>query len=171
MENDKEVSDQPRPSDFAFIPQPGDLAELRRLEESMDGQSLALKVGDGDARGLPPLVEAALVRILAFLSANRAVTIQAHDQLLTTQEAADILKVSRPFVVGLLDRGDLQSGPSAGTHRRVYLKEVVDFQRRLGKTTPRPAPAHSEYEATVVDAPSVAVDAPVTRYMTMEAGD
>lgn len=49
--------------------------------------------------------------------------------MLTTQEAADILNVSRPFFIGLLDAGKMPY-QRLGSHRRILFKDLIAFKEK-----------------------------------------
>ncbi len=72
-----------------------------------------------------------LYRVLMFaaenLAAGRGISIAPLDTLLTTQEAAEFLGMSRPALIKRLDRGDLACR-MVGRHRRVRLRDLVAYQ-------------------------------------------
>jgi excisionase family DNA binding protein len=68
-------------------------------------------------------------RTTELLLAGKGVRIVEDNQALTTQQAADLLNVSRPHLVKLLETGQIPQLPKAGRHRRVARTEVLNYKR------------------------------------------
>ena len=84
---------------------------------------------DSDVVEVPrPLLKPILGLMMQFADGNPVRMIPLNAEL-TTQEAADLLNVSRPHLVRLLERGDIPHR-LVGTHRRVRFSDVVDYRRR-----------------------------------------
>lgn len=78
---------------------------------------------------LPTSALRLLVDILAELAAGNAVKVVPVHAELTTQEAADLLNVSRPHLIKLLESGEL-SYHKTGKHRRVRFADLMDYKKR-----------------------------------------
>lgn len=98
-----------------------------------DPEHLTLSSGD-DHAPLPGPVVDALRRALVALAQGQAVTIFPTSTLLTTQQAADMLGVSRPTIIKILDAGEIPY-ITPGRHRRISLTDVLAYQRRSAVAT------------------------------------
>ncbi len=94
------------------------------------GPARARLVGpDGSQIDVPDELYGVLRDVVTALSQGLAVTIVPHNTMLTTQEAADLLNVSRPTLVRLLTDGEIPYA-MRGRHRRVLLRDILDYQNR-----------------------------------------
>ncbi len=79
---------------------------------------------------LPPAAVALLMEILEAMAAGRGMTIIPQNAELTTVQAADILNVSRPFLIKLLDEGTIPHR-KVGKHRRILIEDVINYKEKI----------------------------------------
>ncbi|MCA1221357.1 helix-turn-helix domain-containing protein [Streptomyces sp. 8L] len=85
--------------------------------------------GDPEPLALPREVVELLAGVLAHLGAGRGVSVVPSDAELTTQQAADMLNVSRPFLIGLLTAGEIEYR-TVGTHRRIKASSLFEYKQK-----------------------------------------
>jgi excisionase family DNA binding protein len=103
---------------------------LSRLLARLPQEQKARLIGpDGLEIELPDEVYRTLREVIDALLKGKAITLAPHDTMLTTQQAADMLGISRPTLVKLLEQGDI-AFEKPGRHRRVRLADLVAYRER-----------------------------------------
>lgn len=67
------------------------------------------------------------------MAAGKSMALILSDATVGTQEAADYLEVSRPYVVRLLEKGEIPFS-KVGTHRRIKVSDLVAYQKKIKAT-------------------------------------
>ena len=91
--------------------------------------SLALESGEVQAVTLAPALTASLLEVLRFVSSGRGFRMIPVEAELTTQQAADLLNVSRPFLVKCLEQGEIPF-VKTGRHRRIRADDLFSYKEK-----------------------------------------
>jgi excisionase family DNA binding protein len=129
------------PGKVAGAARPGDadaeiaLRAARRMGEyltahpGVDPVRIQGELAGDDALVVPRQAAIMLAQILGFLANGQGVTVTPSNAMLTTQQAADFLNVSRPYLIKLLEEQKIPY-QMVGTHRRVAFGELLEYKRK-----------------------------------------
>jgi excisionase family DNA binding protein len=113
---------------------------IKHLKKSIENQPVGTKKifslsfnGNADTVPIPQKAFHILEQALKNMAEGTSFRLMQEDEMIGTQEAADLLKISRPHLVKLLESGEI-SFAKAGTHRRVSKKDVLDFDIKRKQT-------------------------------------
>ena len=110
---------------------PDERPALNRIDAMLEhGARCSKLVGpSGEEVELPASAVQLLHRLVHHLARGQVVTLVPVDRELTTQQAADLLNASRPYLVRLLDEGTI-AYTKTGRHRRVRFDDLIAYKRR-----------------------------------------
>ena len=120
----------PRAYNDPILPTPDLVTQARHILDDGDARFQLIDRTTGMAQDLPGPVFAAIQQVLAALATNQAVSVVPTNMELTTNQAADILNVSRGYVIQLVERGILPHR-MVGTHRRIPLNAAVAHRNAM----------------------------------------
>ncbi len=119
----------PSPDDTLLARESSRLFASREIGEG-DSVRVQFRQGGSDTESVavPASAVRLFLQVLEEMSEGHAVTLMPARAELTAQQVADLLNVSRPYAVQLLDEGKIPSR-FVGEYRRVRLDDVLDFKR------------------------------------------
>lgn len=122
----------PKTRDNLVAPDPAEAEVIARLNAEIDeiyrehGEARLLGP-NGEMIGIPGSAFEALRLVVDAMSKGQTVVLAPQEEELTSQQAADLLRVSRPHLVKLLEAGEIPFH-RVGTHRRVRLEDVLAYR-------------------------------------------
>jgi len=107
---------------------PHDMDVLAKAQAVLASDTpVVLSAASGVSVPLPDELRGLLATVVAAMSCGQAVTLAPLGQQLTTQKAADLLGISRPTLIKLLDGGRIPY-QKPGHHRRIRLSDLLAYQ-------------------------------------------
>ncbi|SFJ77892.1 DNA binding domain-containing protein, excisionase family [Bosea sp. OK403] len=128
--------------------------QLRKVLASHAAGDAKLRVLAKDDRKpsevtLTPGLSALLMELLRYIGKGDAVTLVPVSQMLTTQQAADILNVSRPHLISLLEKGAIKF-ELVGRHRRISANDLFAYRHARDEKRSRALRDLAEMDADLI---------------------
>lgn len=104
---------------------------IRQLEHilSLQGSSAKLVGVNGEAITIPESVYQVLRQVVHAMALGQAISIAPQEHEMTTQQAADILNVSRPYLIKLLEQEAIPY-IKVGSHRRIRYQDLITYKQQ-----------------------------------------
>lgn len=98
------------------------------VENQSNSGKVQLVGSDGEFIERPDSILNVLRQVVNYMVEGKVVSLTSINKELTTQEAAALLNVSRPFLIKILEQGKLNYR-LVGTHRRIHFDDLMDYKR------------------------------------------
>jgi excisionase family DNA binding protein len=110
-----------------------DINKLQRLLKTNKAATIVITVGKNKTNmSVPTKALGFLNGIVSGMAKGKSITVTTTDELISTQQAADFLNVSRPHVVKLLEEGKIPF-QKVGTHRRIKHSDLIAYDKKFTK--------------------------------------
>ena len=107
------------------------IEKLKHLFEASNSHPVLIS-STGEEILLPESVYRALHQVIQAMALGKSITIISHDQEMTTQEEADFLNVSCPYLIKLLEQGKVPY-IKVGSHRRIRFQDLANYKQQRDK--------------------------------------
>ncbi|NDJ22106.1 excisionase family DNA-binding protein [Nostoc sp. B(2019)] len=104
------------------------IKELERIL-SVKGSQAKLVGANGEQITIPDSVYQVLHQVVHAMALGKAISIVTQERELTTQQAAEFLNVSRPYLIKLLEQGEMPY-IKVGSHRRVRFDDLMNYKKQ-----------------------------------------
>jgi len=105
---------------------------ISKLHAASPGVKIKIQEAD-ESITIPKKALSLLMTILSNMSEGKSITIIPTDSEVSTQQGADMLNVSRPHLIKLLENNTIPF-KKVGSHRRILLRDLVTYEKSLQRT-------------------------------------
>ncbi|MBW4680099.1 MAG: helix-turn-helix domain-containing protein [Microcoleus vaginatus WJT46-NPBG5] len=115
----------------SVVVQQQDAESIRQLEQLLSQETSQAKLvgSDGEEVLIPEPVYRILHDIVHMMASGQAIHLIPQNHAISTQEAADVLNVSRPYLVKLLEEGEIPH-TKVGKHRRIRFEDLMAYKEQ-----------------------------------------
>lgn len=121
--------------DETFVPSQEDTEKAKAFSRMLardhapESRVTLQRESDEEAIEIPHTVFNVLMKVLAIMSEGKAFALIPMDEELTTQQAADFLNVSRPYLNKIIDLGEI-SHRKVGRNRRIKFSDLLEYKQQ-----------------------------------------
>jgi len=126
--------------DETFVPSEIDTEKAKAFSRKLarqfapESRVTIQREGDGEEIEIPRTVFNVLMKVLSVMSEGKPFTLIPMDEELTTQQAADILNVSRPYLNKVLDLGEIPHR-RVGRNRRIKFSDLLEYKKQQERSS------------------------------------
>jgi len=142
--------------DDATLIQAQDVSSIHSVSRILRHGAPTLVGSKGEHATLPAPLYSLLKDIVRNLENGRSLVLMPEERQLTTQRAAELLGMSRPYLIRLIDAGEMPY-LLVGKHRRIALRDVLAYSKRRaeGRRAALNTMARDAFEAGLYDKASI----------------
>jgi excisionase family DNA binding protein len=128
-------------NDLVISPAEDELAAIAKLAQHLRTADDVTIQYDGSAPvPLPESLKDGIARLAVYMAGDMTVAIKPYEEVVTTQQAANLLSISRPYLIRLIEHEHAiayQPGDRPGRHRRLKLSDVLEYRDKRNRAAIR----------------------------------
>ena len=105
------------------------IQQLKKSIANAENNRLQFTTSTGDRVSIPQSVTEVLRAVIDIMAQGKGVSLVPVAEEVTTTQAADILNISRPYLMQLIDRDEIPYH-LVGTHKRILLKDLLKYKQQ-----------------------------------------
>ena len=105
------------------------IQQLKKLIANAEDNQLQFTTSKGDSISIPQSVIKVFRAVVNIMAQGKGVSLIPVADEVTTTQAAEILNISRPYLMQLIDRGEIPYY-QVGTHKRIFLKDLLEYKQK-----------------------------------------